>query len=118
MTDKHTDKSINLKLLAEVLQVHSISHTTQMNEVLNVTYRDTEDDNSSWFDLDIYALGYLYKHWAKDKGYNILSDTFGAYVTKLPKQSINDCDFSILHESEIKAVRLVTEELYEKIKED
>ena len=116
MSDK-TQTPINLKLLAEVIHVYSVSHATQSNQNVHITFREEEDDNSSWFDLSIYEAIHLYKVWAKDKGYNVLSDYFGAYVTKLPKQSVNDCDFSsILENSEPKNIRLVCEELYDILK--
>ena len=108
---------INLKLLALVMGVYSVSHATIAGVSLNVTYRETEDDNSSWSELSIFELQHAYKIWARANGYNVLSDTFGAYVTILPKKSVNDCDFSVLDASEIKAVRLACENIY-KIKEE
>jgi len=109
--------TVNLELLAKVLGVYSVSHATQSGAVLHITYRESEDDNSGWFDANTYEIQHLYKLWAETQGYNVLSDTTGAYVTKLPKKSINDCDFSYLDKSEIKAVRLVCEKIYEIVKD-
>ena len=106
--------AINLKLLAEVLGVYSVSHATQDKSNLHITYRAEEDDNSSWFDANIYEIQHLYKLWAETQGYIILSDLDGAYATQLPKKSVNDCDFSILDDSEVKAVRLACETIYDK----
>ena len=108
---------INLPLLAEILGVYSVSHATQDKSNLHITYRETEEDNSSFFDGNIYEIQHLYKTWARANGYNVLSDSFGAYVTVLPKKSVNDCDFSFLDASEIKAVRLACEKIYEIVKD-
>ena len=112
-------KEINKKLLAEVLHVYSVSHATQNGSELHITLRDEEEDNSSWFDLSIFEAIHLYKAWAKEKGYNVLSDSIGAYVTKLPKQSVNNCDFSSTEDDgEPRNIRLVCEKIYELLQEE
>ena len=104
-------KEINKKLLAEVLHAYSVSHATQNGSELHITFRDKEEDNSSWVDLNIHELVYLYKKWAFDKGRQIA--TVQTSENSFKAWDINSNILYVNDTSEAKAIRLLCEELYE-----
>ncbi len=108
--------NINLELLAEVLHVYSVSNATHIGRDLHITFRDEKDDNSSWLDANIHELGYLYKDWAKKKGYSIASvHNDGKYQA----WDIDDVNLTAEdNNGEPKAIRLVCEEIYDILNEN
>lgn len=107
---------IDKKLLADVIRVYSVSHANQTNNNIHITFRETEDDNSQFFDLNIHELIHLYKLWAYEKGFRIASslikddtdvDTYTAW--DLDRHWLEQCGTS-----EIKCIREVCEDIFNK----
>ncbi len=112
-------EEINLELLAKVIGAYSISHAKQTEEGLNITYREHEEDSSSWDVLDVFMLAFLYKDWVlHNLNLELVSWTSkqeGGYcVSYEPSSSFDDFEDSITASNEIRAIRLMAEIMYER----
>ena len=108
------ESKTNLELLAKVLKVFSVGNVTQVGSTVRVTYRQNEEDNTSWYQINVHDLAHEYKLWAIELGYEVNSGLINVHKGYAEISKDDMTLFAPFGDSEPRAVKIACEFVYER----